>query len=287
MLIADLVAIGLRTLSSAAALLAAGLPIFIVLVGQLLDRAAHAIRSTGLRTVIIAAALTVLHVLVEPVRLVGAWSGLYDWSLHLLLLESEFGAAIGFRVLGLAIIAVSLLKADRTGDGFAMIGAILIAAAFALTGHTAADPQRWLLAPVLFLHLLAVAFWFGSLWPLVIATKFESAAVAGAVVGRFSGFALCVVPLILLAGVAMSALLLPGLSSLRSPYGILLLTKVGGFAILMALAALNKWRLTPGISKGNPSFVRAFRSSVTAEWILIFAVITVTTVMTALFSPDH
>jgi putative copper export protein len=85
----------------------------------------------------------------------------------------------------------------------------------------------------------------------------------------------------------MSGLLLPDLSALRAPYGISLITKLGGFSILMALAGLNKWQLSHGVSKGNRRSLLAFQTTVLAEWILILAIVTVTAVMTSLFSPDH
>jgi putative copper export protein len=283
---ADDIAIGLRALSSAASLVAAGLPIFVLLHGPLLDRSSRRIRSALVPAALVALILTLLHVLVEPVRLAGTWSGVFDVSLHALLLQSDFGTTIVVRLFGLAFIAVCLRKAGRGGERFAIVGAVLVAASFVLMGHTSSDPQRWLLAPLLFVHLIAIAFWFGSLWPLAVAARFESAAVAGAVIAQFSRTAVGVVPLILLAGLAMSVLLLPGLSSLRTPYGLLLVTKLVGFAMLMALAALNKWRLARGVSLGDQPSVTAFRWSVLAEWLMIFAVIIVTAVMTGLYSPE-
>jgi len=283
---ADEVAIGLRALAAAASLIGAGLPIFVLLHGPLLDRSSRRIRSALVPAAVVALTLTLLHALIEPVRLAGTWSGAFDVSLHALLLQSDFGTAIVIRLFGLALIAVCLRKSGRGGERFAIAGAVLVAASFALMGHTASDPQRWLLAPLLFVHLIAIAFWFGSLWPLAVAARFESAAVAGAIVARFSRTALGVVPLILLAGLAMSVLLLPGLSSLRTPYGVLLITKLVGFAMLMALAALNKWRLASGVSLGDQSSVTAFRWSILVEWLMIFVVIIVTAVMTGLYSPE-
>ncbi len=284
---ADVVAIGLRAVASAAALLVAGLPIFLVLYGHVPDRSSHRVSSTVFPTALVALALLMLHAFIEPVRLAGAWSGALDTSLHALLLSSDFGTTIAIRALGLILIAGSTLKAGRSGTGPALIGATLIAASFAFMGHTAADPQRWLLAPLLLIHLLAIAFWFGALWPLLTVSRFETADIAGRVIGQFSRTAARVVPLVLVAGLTMSGLLLPNLSALRTPYGISLITKVGGFALLMALAALNKWQLSRGVSKGNRTSLLAFQISVLAEGIVIFAVVTVTAVMTALFSPDH
>lgn len=284
---ADFVAIGLRAAAAAAALLAAGLPIFLLLYGRLLDRSSHRIRSAVRPTALTALALLILHFVVEPVRLAGAWSGVLDASLHALLLSSDFGTTIAARALGLLSIAGSTLRTGRSGTVLALTGATLIAASFALMGHTATDPERWLLAPLLSVHLLAIAFWFGSLWPLWMVTSLETAKVAGQTIAQFSRTALRVVPLVFLAGLAMSGLLLPGLSGLRTPYGYLLITKVGAFSLLMALAAMNKWRLAPGVARGDRASAIAFRASVLAEWALILAAVTVTAVMTALFSPDH
>ena len=85
----------------------------------------------------------------------------------------------------------------------------------------------------------------------------------------------------------MAVALLPGLASLRSPYGTSLMGKLSGFAILMALASMNKWRLGHKIALGNRSSLRSLQISVLAEWILILTVVTITAAMTALFSPDH
>lgn len=284
---ADAVAIGLRAAASAASLLAAGLPIFIFLHGDLLESASHRIRSRVVRIALLALALVLLHAIVEPVRLAGDWNGLLDFSLHALLLSSDFGTTTAVRAIGLIIIAISVLARERLGETIAIVGATLVAASFALMGHTASDPQRSILAPLLLIHLIAIAFWFGSLGPLLTITRFEQPAVAGALIERFSRTAILVVPFILLAGLAMAGLLLPDVESISTPYGLSLTAKIVGFSVLMALASLNKWRLGPGIAHGVRSAHVAFRYSVLIEWVLILAVVTITAVMTSLFSPSH
>jgi copper resistance protein D len=87
------------------------------------------------------------------------------------------------------------------------------------------------------------------------------------------------------AGLAMALLLLPAVSSLAEPYGLLLLAKIAVFALLMALAALNKWRLGPAVAAGSVRGRAAFRLSLAAEWWLIAAVLGITDVMTGFFSP--
>jgi putative copper resistance protein D len=225
-----------------------------------------------------------VYAIVEPARLAGAWSGIFDRSLHALLLGSNFGTTSAVRMLGLLIVFSGSLRPGRTGDGVALIGATLISASFTLMGHTATDAERWLLAPLLLAHLVAIAFWFGSLWPLAAVARYEQPAVAGVVIGQFSRVAVRTVPAILIVGILMAGVLLPDWSSLRTPYGFSLLAKVAGFTILMGLAATNKWRLGPRIGHGDRASGAAFRFLVMAEWLLILAVIAVTATMTALFS---
>jgi putative copper export protein len=88
------------------------------------------------------------------------------------------------------------------------------------------------------------------------------------------------------AGLALTVLLLGSLAALASPYGRLLLVKIGAFALLMIFASLNKWRLAPRIARGEKRALILFRYSVLAEWLLIAAVLSVTAVMTSLYSPS-
>ena len=283
---ADAVAIFLRAAAFAYALLAAGTPIFLWLFGGALDRSARPIHVLAMRAALTALVLTVAYTLVEPARLAGELRGILDGSLQLLLLDSDFGKTNGIRALGLGMILAALLM-PHGRDKFALTGAALVTVSFAMMGHTAEDDQRALLVPLLFAHLIVVAFWFGALWPLLLIARLEDSAVAAAVVARFSRVALRAVPLILVAGVVMAALMLPDWSSLATPYGLLLMAKLGGFALLMVLAALNKWRLGPRIADGSSSARVEFCRVLLVEWWLIFAVVCVTAVMTALFSPGH
>jgi putative copper export protein len=154
-------------------------------------------------------------------------------------------------------------------------------------GHTATHEQRWLLAPLLVVHVIIIAFWFGALRPFQLAARHDDLAVNGCVIERFSKLAVWLVPVILIAGLSLSFILLPSLAALSAPYGQLLLLKVAAFALLMALAALNKWRLGPRIRAGDAAALRTFRRIVLSEWAVIAGVLTATAALTGLFSPEH
>ena len=284
---ADFVAISLRGLAIAAALQAAGVPVFIWLFGRDLERSSIALRALAVRTALTGFILTLAHAIVAPARLTGELAGMTDMTLQAMLLASDAGTALAVRGLGLALVLAGALRGSRNTQAAALLGAALIAVSFAFMGHTAADDRRWLLAPALIVHLLAIAFWLGSLLPLTLVSRLEDPSVAGATIERFSQSAVRLVPMILIAGVVMAGVLLPDFSSLATPYGVSVMAKSAGFALLMVLAAANKWRFGPGIAAGKPAAAKMFRRCVFAEWFLILIVVLVTAVMTALFSPER
>jgi putative copper resistance protein D len=73
---------------------------------------------------------------------------------------------------------------------------------------------------------------------------------------------------------------------LRRPYGLLLRAKLGLFALLMVLAAVNRWRLTPALAASVAPARSALRRSIVAEYLLITVVLAVTAMLTTLYSPD-
>jgi len=158
----------------------------------------------------------------------------------------------GFSLPSKALIALGLRHATGRFVMLSVVGAIVAVVSFPLTGHVSTHPDRWLLTPLLLIHLLVVAFWFGALWPLAVVSALEPPQTAGRVIEAFSATAIWLVPLILLAGSAIAVLLLSSLAALMQPYGELLLTKLVLFALLMVFAALNRWRFGPAIAVAEP-----------------------------------
>ena len=277
----------LRAASFATDLQAAGVAIFLILFGGSLEKSKSTIRTLGTGAAVAGVFFTLAHYLVEPARMAGAMSGVFDGSLHAMLLSTDVAATGAIRIFGLILIVLGLLAANRTGEMVSLIGATLVALSFALVGHTAAHDLRWALIVLLVSHLIIVTLWFGALLPLIIASIRESANTTSSVIDAFSFLAAWAVPIIFVAGLGMSIVLLEELKNLWTPYGVSLLLKVAGFTVLMGLAALNKWRLGPAIASGSIGALTSFRRSVAAEWFLISGVLAVTAVMTGLFSPTH
>ncbi|HEX4025015.1 MAG TPA: CopD family protein [Steroidobacteraceae bacterium] len=307
----DLVSLIVRALAFVALFQAAGVALFLAGFGRHLTASQSGIRRLGLVAAAAGIVLVLAHLSLDPARMAGDFSGMWDATLQRLAWNSSSGLSSMAQVLGLLVILTALSLGAEQAPGpqvAAVIGVVVAIGAFLLTGHTSAHPLRALLAPLLALHLLIVAFWFGALLPLVLISRIETTAVAGQVLRRFSAFAGPLVPLIAVAGVAMAAILCGSLGVVHRPYGQLLLLKLAGFVVLLGLAAYNRWRLMPALPPGTATAgaaaapgpraagaagatantvhaAAALRRSMSAEYLLIVAVLCATDVLTTLFSP--
>jgi putative copper export protein len=276
----DALSVAFRAVSFVLLLNAAGIPIFIAVFGHLLPDSLPAIAKLGWGLAIGALVFVAGHHALEGARMAGEMGGVVDPAMQAMTLRSSEGAAFGLRMVGLVLIAVGL---RRGALAVGITGAILATAAFTLTGHTSVTPYRPAAAALLTFHLLVVAFWLGSLWPLYLVAGREPPHRAAHVIDAFSRVAAWVVPVILLAGVGLTVLLVPSWAVFRQPYGQLLLAKVALFAVLMALATLNKWTFGPACAKGR---TRAFKQALAIEYVLICIVLAITATMTTFYSPE-
>jgi putative copper resistance protein D len=281
----DILSVTLRALSFVALFQAAGIALFLALFGRQLSACVEELQRLGRNAAAIAAGLLIAQYLLEAARMAGGVSGVTDASLQSLVLHSSVATTLAWRVVGMALVFVGL-RGTSSARATSIVGATVAIAAFTLMGHTSTHADRWLLSVLLLAHLLIVAFWFGALMPLYLATKRESAAVAGTVTAAFSRVALWLVPWLFAAGVVLAAFILKNLAGLFTTYGALLVTKVAGFALPWAPAAHNTGRLGPARGRGEPRPAATFQRSLAGEFVLIVAVLSVTAVMTSFYSPD-
>src|SRR6202035_3925396 len=202
----DFAWVALRAASLVLLFQAAGAALFTAAFAHRLTRSAPAIRRTGVRAA--AGALTVLaaQYLLEPVHLAGGWGRVAGASFHRLVLSSSTGAALAVRAAGLAGVAIGLRRDGLAATTAGVAGSLAALSSFALTGHPAVEARRLWLAPLLLVHLILVAFWFGSLWPLRQLCALEPREPSARVIEAISYAALGLVTLISLAGLAIAAL---------------------------------------------------------------------------------
>jgi putative copper export protein len=294
----DVSAIAVRALALICLCQAAGAAFFVALFRRHSVLVLPRVCRLGILTAVLGIVLVLLLPPLEAARMAGDFSGARNAALLRLALHSSRGHAHVLQLAGLTLIGVGL-RFDRASGvaGWALFvaitGATLAAVALTLTGHTSVNPMRAWLAPLLAVHLLVAAFWFGALWPLWLIVKHETAAVAGAVLQRFSQIAIWLVPGLALAGIGMGFLLIDSWSVFTRAYGLILIAKATVFALLLLLAALNRWRFTPALASAPapalaPAAARgALRRSFVAEYLLIAGVLAMTAVLTSLYSPEH
>lgn len=261
---------------------ASGACMFLVLFRISVAAAARVAR-TARRCAYAALGICIVQLLFEPAYLAGEAAGMFDPSLQHLVLHSRTALAAGLRIAAMACVILALRVRSPRALGSA--GVCLVLVSFVIAGHTVTAAARWALMPLLGLHVLAVCFWLGALWPLrQLAGSMEPGSLA-ALLRDFSRLALRLVPLLGLAGVAMACLLLPGIAALGTAYGLLLCTKALLFVALLGLAALNRLRFTPALDRGTPGTVQLLRRSLAAEYGLVVLVLCVTAALTGLVSP--
>ncbi len=185
----------------------------------------------------------------------------FAWTV---LTQTQFGDDWMAR-LAIALLLAVLLWIPKRVPGLASATAVVCAilaaglvASLAWAGHAAAtegfDGTIHLASDAL--HLVAAGAWLGALWPLAIllgharrAGDPASAVVAYQATRRFSILGIISVAVILVTGTVNTYEMLGTfVPSLDANYDRLLLAKIGLFAAMLALAAVNRQRLTPQLS---------------------------------------
>ena len=190
----------------------------------------------------------------------GAWllaftsalAGPEDWAetLKALLFETSLGVLWGVRLLGaVLLVGAALLKSKAL---IAALGAVLLGCE-GWSGHAASwGPAGSVTMAV---HVIGAGAWIGGLVPLsrfVRAAKpYDNGTVeAQAVLLRFSHLGVVAVCAITATGGANTSRMLgTALPDPMSTYGRVLLAKIALFGLMLVLAALNRYWLTPRLAQ--------------------------------------
>lgn len=209
-------------------------------------------------------------------------------TLDTVLTGTDFGqvwlarGALSLLLAGLLVLASR--RSPTARRGMLVLGAIAAAAllsSLALVGHANAEhgAARAIHLVADAIHLLAAGAWLGALIPLAAWLGAPIAAgngrtldgVAGAV-HRFSSLGLLSVSTLLVTGLvnaSFTVVTIPALLATR--YGALLLVKLAMFVAMLALAAINRLRLTPSLAdaaveaSARAAIVARLRRNVIAE----------------------
>lgn len=272
-----------KALAYGTSLLAAGLRLFLAVHRVDADTARHAGRLAA-AAAMAGMAFVGASVLGEALFLTaGDWAAALEPFLLGVVLDTPIGDAQMARASGLAMIAGAAIS--RRPGWLGLLGAFAVVVSFALVGHSVREP-RPALAALVALHVGAAAYWIGAFGPLARLARLAPPAEAGRVAEAFGRSAVWFVGLLILAGAALG-LTFGGapLAALSTAWGRLLALKLVVVALLLGLAALNKFRLSPRLAAGDPAAATALRRSIRLEGWLAAAIVTATAVMTATGAP--
>jgi putative copper resistance protein D len=203
------------------------------------------------------------------------------------LTATQFGQVWVARLLIALLLCIALLlparQETRQGGWLTCFLAALLMGTLAWSGHAGGTPG-W--AGVIhrgsdFLHLVAAAAWWGGLLPLALilstgrrSADLRLAKVAQSATLRFSTLGLVAVVTILVTGVVNTWLLVGDVGALMgTQYGRLLSVKVGLFAMMVGLAAVNRLRLAPRLPDANAS--RSLQRNALIEFALGLIIIAI------------
>ena len=159
----------------------------------------------------------------------------------------------------------TILLPALIGRPLATLGVVIVAASFGSRGHALAEP-RLLLASLIILHILDLAFWIGAFVPLYRLNREKTANVGGHVAQEFGQLATWVVGALTLAGGGAPWLLTGNmLNAIIMPYGQFFAIKLGVFLAIMSLAARKGLRPRPALLHQEQGAGARLRGSVRKE----------------------
>lgn len=177
--------------------------------------------------------------------------------------------------LGALVAALAALGARSVGIGksvgFAAV--VLVGLAISLSGHASAAQPQWLMKSALFIHVVAIAWWVGALFPLILLLRAEPGEATIPLLNFSRAIPFAVAPLVI-SGMVLAAVQmgLPGPAWL-SGYGAIIGAKLLFLAMLFAIACWNRWALTAPAASGDKTALLRMRRSIVGEIVLVLAIL--------------
>jgi cytochrome c oxidase assembly factor CtaG/putative copper export protein len=193
-------------------------------------------------------------------------------------IDEQFGQSMGVFLtgtdLGLAWLVTVLVAAAVTVLCFAVRGRGMVALTagvsmiglvpLAQQGHAAGTASHDAAVTALGLHLVGAALWVGGLVMLVLLRPVLGGERLAVVVARYSSIALGCFVLVAVSGVASAQVRVGALSNLTSPYGVLVLVKIGAIVAIGVLGAVQRRRAIRALTE-TPHRRRPFWGLVVVE----------------------
>jgi len=199
------------------------------------------------------------------------WS-ILDPTIFSIAIYSKGGNAAGLAFFGFALIVIARKYVFNLEPLFLWVGFLLLLISFVWTGH--AQKSGPIAQVALSLHIVAIAFWLGSFFPLRRMCSALEAENLYEIADRFGTLAIFYVCLLFISGLIFAYILIGDLSLLLSTvYGNVFLMKITLVSLLLGFGALNKFRLVP-LVKLEPSVgAQRLQKSIQIEMLIAILIL--------------
>ncbi len=258
-----------RTLYYAATIGAAGLALFAIGFGHRLEpEEAARLRQTLLGAVAMGLLLSVAALGLRVLVLTAAAS-VTDADVWAAVMRSRIGDAFWLRVCGLILLATAAAP-WRAGPAVAAVGAALVVGSYAAMGHSMLYNPRQEIAGLVVLHLAVVAFWVGSLPPLLWVAARRDGATAASLLRDWSIAATIAVGAMLVTGLLLTWYLTVRLDRILDAWhGWALVWKGAAVLAALGLALWNRLRHTPALARGEEGAGARLAASIRVEILVV------------------
>ena len=187
---------------------------------------------------------------------------------------SSLGRAVAVLEIALMLGTAAYFVRGRLSTSLATVSFILLPLAFALSGHAATAQPRWLSSSAVYVHILGISFWIGSILPLCGLLRNPTANTAS--LQRFSSWIPLAIGAMLVSGAYLSLLQLGGFRVIwTTAYGKIYLAKIALVLAALALGSLNRLKFTPRVFEGSQRDAVVMKHSIAVETIVIALVLAV------------
>ena len=153
--------------------------------------------------------------------------------------------------------------------------AMALLTTLALTGHVVTAANPWISVPVLLAHSVPAMVWVGSFVPLIVALDDRS--VTERTLARFARIAPWGLAILVPAGAGVAWLQVQAWDGvIHTRYGNIVVAKTALVAILLSVAAVNRWRLAPRLRNEPKAAIESLRRSMGFELAIGGAILAIT-----------
>ncbi len=283
----DGVAVVVRALYYAATIGAAGLTFFMIGYGDRLRPAEVTRLRRSLLGAIAAGLALSVGALALRVLVLTAGASMTDGAVWEAMMRSRIGDAFWLRSAGLVLLGAGVMP-WRAGPAVAAVGGVLVLGSYAAMGHSMLFLPRQEIAALVVLHLAVVAFWVGSLLPLLWVAQRPDGAETAALLHDWSRAATVAVAAMIASGVLLTWYLTVRLDLIfEAWHGWALAGKIMVVLAALALALLNRLRHTPALEQGRAGAGARLASSIRIEIVLVLLVFYVAAEMVSVHPVDY